>query len=318
MSGGAWTALAERGSLLGMRFTVWVYRCCGRRVSGWLALAIVSYFFVTDARGRRASRRYLARLYAAPGGAAALGHPPGLRDCFRQYREFSRCVLDRLAFALGEGDRFTVEVHGRDALATLHAAGQGAVLLGAHLGNFDALRALARRDGVVVNVVMFTRHAERINGLLRRLDPAAEVRVLEMDPAVPDTALRLRACVQRGEFVALLGDRVGATGRARIARASFLGRDATFPVGPFVLAAVLGCPVILIVGLRRGDGAYEVFVELLADRVPLAPRLRAASLPGLVRRYAGRLEAYCLRAPYQWFNFYDFWGEEPAARGSAP
>ena len=189
MSRGAWTGVAERGSLLGMRFTVWVYRCCGRRVSGWLALAIVSYFFVTDARGRRASRRYLARLYAAPGGAAALGHPPGLRDCFRQYREFARCVLDRLAFALGEGDRFTVEVHGRDALVALHATGRGAVLLGAHLGNFDALRALARRDGVVVNVVMFTRHAERINGLLRRLDPSAEVRVLEMDPAVPDTAL---------------------------------------------------------------------------------------------------------------------------------
>jgi predicted LPLAT superfamily acyltransferase len=316
VSRGTWTLVAERGSLLGMRFTVWAYRCLGRRASGWLALAIVSYFFVTDRRGRRASRRYLERLYATPGGAVALGHPPGLRDCFRHYREFARSILDRLAFALGEGDRFSVEVHGQDALATLRQGGQGAVLIGAHLGNFDALRALARRDGAVVNIVMFTRHAERINGLLRRLDPAAEVRVIHLDPAVPDTALRLRACVERGEFVALLGDRAGATGRARTARAPFLGRDAAFPIGPFVLAAALGCPVILIVGLRRGEAAYEVFAETLADRVPLAPRLRAESLPGLVRRYAGRLEAYCLRAPYQWFNFYDFWGEERAAGGA--
>ena len=56
---------------------------------------------------------------------------------------------------------------------------------------------------------------------------------------------------------------------------------------------------------------------MLTDRVPLAPRPRAESLPGLVRDYAGRLEAYCLRAPYQWFNFYDFWGDEQPAGGPA-
>ena len=317
MTRGAWTGVAERGSLLGMRFTVWAYRCLGRRVSIALTLLVVSYFFVTDARGRRASRRYLERLYAAPGGAAALGRRPGLRSCFRHYREFARSILDRVAFALGEGDRFAVEVHGGEALDLPREGGRGAVLIGAHLGNFDALRSLARRAGAVVNVVMFTRHAERINGLLRRLDPASAVRVIHVEPAAPDTALRLRACVERGEFVALLGDRVGHSARARFARAPFLGREAVFPVGPFLLAASLGCPLIFIVGLRRGEARYEVFAETLADRIPPAPRLRAQSLPGLVHRYAARLEAYCLRAPYQWFNFYDFWGEEPVPSSAA-
>jgi predicted LPLAT superfamily acyltransferase len=191
------------------------------------------------------------------------------------------------------------------------------VLVGAHLGNFDALRALAHRSGVVVNVAMFTRHAARINRLLRELDPTIDVRVLHLDPAAPDLALRLRACIDRGEFVAILGDRVGPGARARVVRVPFFGVEAPFPQGPFLLAGVLACPVLLIVGLRGGRDRYDVFVEPLADAipqlegaVPIAPRLRTERIRDLVATYARRLEAFCLRAPYQWFNFYDFWGDE--------
>jgi predicted LPLAT superfamily acyltransferase len=307
----SWTGVAERGSVLGMRLTIWVYRFFGPRVSAWFILPIVGYFFVTDRQGRRASRRYLERIHATPGGAAALGHRPGLRDCFRHYQQFGLTVLDRLAFTLGRADDFDVTLLGGEHVDAL-PAGRGAVLVGAHLGNFDALRALARRNRVVVNAVMFTQHAPRINALLRELSPDVDVRVLQLDPAVPDTALRLRACIERGEFVSILGDRVGPSGRPRVVRVPFLGAEAPFPQGPFVLAGVLGCPVFLIVGLRRGDGAYEIFVEPLADRVPSTPRERAERLPELVARYARRLEAFCLRAPYQWFNFYDFWGDETA------
>jgi predicted LPLAT superfamily acyltransferase len=305
-----WPQVAERGSLLGMRVTIWVYRSLGHRLSVWFVLPIVVYFFLTDPRGRRSSRRYLERLYAMPGGAAALGHQPGLLDCFRHYWQFALTVLDRLSFALGRADAYQVSLHGAEQLDALLATGRGAILVGAHLGNFDALRTLARRDGVVVNAVMFTRHAAGINRLLRELDPASAVRVIHIEPELPAAALRLRACVERGELVAILGDRVGASERARVVRVPFLGANAAFPQGPFVLAGILGCPIFLIVGLRRGHTAYEVYAERLADQVPAAPRLRAQRLPELVARYAERLEAFCLRAPYQWFNFYDFWGDD--------
>jgi predicted LPLAT superfamily acyltransferase len=313
-----WTAVTERGSILGMRLTVWVYRLFGRRISTWFIVPIVGYFFVTDRRGRRASRRYLERLYAAPGGARALGHRPGALDSLRHYLEFGRTVLDRLAFALGRGDAFHVVVHGREHFTALLAARRGAVLVGAHIGNFDALRALAHRQGVVVNIAMFTRHAARINRVLRELDPGVDVRVLHLDPAAPHTALELRRCIEAGEFVAILGDRVGSSSRARVVRVPFLGAEAAFPQGPFVLAGALGCPVLLIVGLRRGRTTYEVFAEPLVDHVPSVPRLRAERLPAIVADYARRLEAFCLRAPYQWFNFYDFWGDEAAPHGQAP
>lgn len=308
----SWTAVSERGSLLGMRFTIWMYRRVGHRLSAWLVTPIVAYFFLTDRRGRRASRRYLERLYTAPGGAHALGHRPGVLDGFRHYRHFALTVLDRVAFTLGRADGYEIVFHGGEHFEKLVAAGRGAVLVGAHLGNFDALRALARRHGIVVNAVMFTRHAARINALLKELDPDVDVRVVHLDAAAPDTAFRLRASVERGEFVAILGDRVGpGGGRARVVRVPFLGAAAPFPQGPFALAGVLGCPVLLMIGLRTGTAAYEVFAEPLVDHVPAAPRLRAERVPEVIARYARRLEAFCLRAPYQWFNFYDFWGDEP-------
>ena len=161
------------------------------------------------------------------GGAAALGHPPSLRDSFRHYREFGLAVLDRLRFTLGAED-IEIVLRGEECLAALIADKRGAILLGAHLGSFDALRVLAERTGVVVNVMMVTRHA-RINALLRRLNPAADLRVLEAGPGAGDTVFRLKACLERGEFVSILGDRIGGGARARVVACRSWACGAAFP-----------------------------------------------------------------------------------------
>jgi len=309
MTQAAWTTVHERGATVGLWLTTFVYRAFGRRLSEWFIVPIVAYFFLTDARGRRASRRYLERVHAHPAGARALGHPPRARDVFRHYHQFGVVTIDRLRFALGRGD-VDVVLRGREHFTPLLAARRGAVLLGAHLGSFDALRVLAAREGIAVNVLMVTRHAPRINAVLRRLNPDADVRVIEPGADAIETVARLRTCVGRGEFVAILGDRLTGGARARTVRAPFLGQSAPFPPGPFVLAASLGCPVLFMVALRRDPTTYEVFTETLAEAVRPPASQRRAYLAELTRRYAARLEAYCLEAPYQWFNFFDFWDEE--------
>jgi len=96
----AWYTKRERGSTLGLRITIWCYRRLGRPIARLLLYPIVAYFFLTDAAGRRASRRYLERLYADPAGARALGEAPGGRHIFRHYLEFGRSILDRAGFWL--------------------------------------------------------------------------------------------------------------------------------------------------------------------------------------------------------------------------
>src|SRR5262249_9668500 len=147
----SWASLAERGSLLGMRFIVSCYRLLGRRLCQLFILPVVLYFFLTDRRVRRASLRYLRRLYAFPGCREALGSRPNWRHSFLHYWTFGLSILDRVGFWLGRTDEFTFVFHGETHTRRLQQEGRGAILLGAHLGSFDALRALASQRQIIVN-----------------------------------------------------------------------------------------------------------------------------------------------------------------------
>jgi predicted LPLAT superfamily acyltransferase len=312
-AGPRWSQIAERGSLWGLRFTVWCYRAFGRGFTTALSHAIVAYFFLTDAAGRRASLAYLRRVHARAEGRAVLPRPPGTWESFLHYRSFALSIVDRLAIWFGHGEDFAYETHGVDYFDDLARQGRGAIVLGAHLGSFDALRLLASRTRIAVNVLMFTENANRINAVLRELSPDAEARVIRVTPDAVGAVFEVRRCLDRGEIVAILGDRIEPADRTRTARVRLLDGDVELPQAPFLLAHLLGCPVVLMIALRQGPGRYEVFAETLAERVRLPRHGRDEPVRELVARYAARLEHYCLRSPYQWFNFFDYWGDAASA-----
>jgi len=305
-----WSQVAERGSLWGMRITAWSYRWLGRHVCGALVHAIVAYFFLTDRKGRRASAAYLRRVYATPEGRATLGRPPGHWQSFLHYREFALSIVDRIGIWFGHVDDFNYEMIGEELLDRVAEEGRGAILIGAHLGSFDALRLLAERKKSIVNVLMFTANAERINTLFRELSPDMDARVIRVDPASVDSVFEIRECLRRGELVAILGDRVEPGDQNRTLPVSLFGDPVNLSGAPFVLAALLDCPVLMILAFREASGRYAVFAEKLADRVRLPRGEREQGVAGHLAAYAARLEFHCQRHPYQWFNFFDYWGDE--------
>ena len=317
MSGGAqasqWSRIQERGSLWGLRFTVRCYRILGRTLSLPLIYVVVAYFFATDPKGRAASRDFLARVQAClkdESPEVAQACPSGHRGSWWHYREFALSIADRVSLWGDPAGSFDFEFHGREHFDRIHSEGKGAIVLGAHLGSFDALRVLSEEDGVRVNALMYTRHAPRINEVFRELAPDLDVRVLPIAGDAATTVLRIRACIERGEHVAILADRIEPTDRHRVQRLDFLGAPAEFPKTPFLLAAVLGCPAVMVVALRKGSRRYEVVAELLADAYdgPESNRaVRSSRATELASAYVANLERQCFRAPRQWFNFYDFW-----------
>jgi predicted LPLAT superfamily acyltransferase len=304
-----WSRAAERGSMLGLRITVACYRLFGRSLSLVLVHGIVAYFFLTGRAQRRASRAYLRRVAAAPGGAAALGRAPDVWASFLHFRAFALSIFDRLALWCGREGELHFEVAGLEHYERLLRPTRGAIVVGAHLGSFDALRALADRDGRVVNVLMYTRNAPRINAMFRQLSPDAQLRVIQVDHDSMDTVLRIRACIDRGELVAMLGDRVEPADRGRNCTVSLLGGAVEIPQAPYLLAGLLGCPIFFMVALRERTAHYRVFAEVLAEQVRFGRGERDKRIRELAAAYAGRLERYCLAAPYQWFNFFDYWEE---------
>jgi predicted LPLAT superfamily acyltransferase len=310
-----WSRIRERGSMWGLRFTVACYRLLGPLLSLPLIHAVVAYFFLTDFKGRAASRCYLERIHtrSMKVNGDAPSWKPGTWESFLHYREFALSIADRVALWGGRESRFRFEFHGREHFDKLSEQKRGAILLGAHLGSFDALRVLSVQDRVTVNVLMYTRHAPKINEIMRKLSPAADVRVIHADPDPTRTAFDIRARVARGEWVAILADRVEPGDRGRTCSVEFLGAPATLPEAPFLLPVILGVPAILILALRSRRRRYDVYAEPLAEggeRVPVAKR--AARARDIACAYSRRLEHYCGLAHRQWFNFFDFWKDGEA------
>ena len=76
-----------------------------------------------------------------------------------------------------------------------------------------------------------------------------------------------------------------------------------------LLAGLLGCPLFLMLAVRGDDGCYRAYAEVLSERVVFERAERDKVVRELAAAYAGRLEHYILKAPYQWFNFFDYWND---------
>jgi len=313
MSGAApsshWAQHAERGSFLLMRLTAWGLRLIGRRGLRPLIFLIVLYFFAFGSAARANIRQYQQRL-ADWSRQPAL--QPSTRSVFAQFMAFGDSLLDKLDAWHGKLRWDTVTVDDPDRLGAQMQGSRGQILIGAHLGNLEVCRALAELGGhCTLNVLVHTRHAENFNRLMK--DAGAThlnlIQVSELDAA---TMMRLSACVERGEWLAIAGDRIPLHG-GRVADVDFMDAPARLPQGPYLLAGLLKCPLNVLFCTRRGTG-FRLVMERFADQVTWDRRTREGQLQAHAQRYADRLAQACLDTPLQWFNFFPFWNLDVSSR----
>ncbi|MGF6263384.1 glycosyltransferase family 2 protein [Paraburkholderia youngii] len=310
----AWWRIAERGSRLGMSLLALSCKLFGRRFTALWLHPVVAYFLVTGRAARAASGNYFAHLNAVAPSAEM--PRPGWLSAYRHMLAFAQSGFDKLAAWTGRVDDTDVTFDDPAAFEALIASGKGALVIGAHLGNLEMMRALAiRGDHAKVTAVVYTEHARRFNEVLAASNREFARHLLEVGDFGPETAVLMQQRIDAGELLVIVGDRVPAREAGRTTDAQFLGASAPFAQGPYVLAHALGCPVYLFFCLKERDG-YRMYFEPFAERIELPRRERAQHLAAWAQRYALRLEHYCRKAPYQWFNFFDFWASsERGANG---
>lgn len=291
-----WLSQSERGTVFALRVTSFWATLMGRRLSRPLVHLITAYYLVVSPRTREVSRDWLRRV---------TGETPRLRDLHRHLLTFVQVTLDRLYFARGVTQPFEIHRTGNDLLSEQVRSGQGAILLGAHLGSFEAMRASSHTEQFPLSIVGHWENARMINALLTSLDPDFPAQVIDTGNDPIGLALTLREKIEEGGVLAIMADRVGAGDKW--IEVDFHGEKARFATGPFLLASVLKCPVYLVCGLYFEPNRYELFCEPFAERIQLPRGNREAGLEKAVRQYAERLESYSRRAPNNWFNFFDFW-----------
>jgi len=291
-----WLDHRERGTRGAARFMKWLALRCGRRIARLALYPVCAYFLLFSPRARNASRRYLD---------LALGRRARVGDLWRHYFTFAATVLDRVYFLAGQFDRFEIEIQGLDTLRRTLANGRGCLLIGAHLGSFELLRNLAIEHQMRVSAVMYESNADKITDVLRSVN--SEIASGTIAPSSVDTVLRISERLEAGEIVAMLGDRFAGSEKRVMCR--FFGSQAPLPQGPLLLAQSLRAPVMLFVGLYRGGARYSVIFEPFCGEPSHGRATRTAWVQQSAQRYADRLEQLCRFAPYNWFNFYDFWGK---------
>lgn len=290
-----WMRRQERSNLAILRLMVWISLTFGRGMGRIVLHGIAAYFVLFAPAARRASRAYLRRV---------LGRWALWRDGFRHVFSFASTIHDRIYLLNDRFDVFDIQVHGGEALIESVRSQPGALLVGAHLGSFEVLRAMGRgKEGLKVAMMMYEQNARKINATLAAINPKAMQDIISLGQM--ESMLEARDKLDQGYLVGMLADR--SLGDDATHEVEFLGSPAAFPLGPWRMAAMLRRPVFLMAGLYLGGNRYELHFVELADFSKVERSGRDAAIREAVQRYADSLADLCHKAPYNWFNFFDFW-----------
>lgn len=299
-----WSDMGEWSMVWGMRFLLRVYLLLGRTVLQWFLYPVVSYYWLVNKSGRAASQAYLKRIAKLSPVSNLSGN---LFDSYRHFISFANAIIDKLAAWSGALTLADVDYQGRDGLLAQVKTGRGAILLGSHLGNLEVCRVIADLDASArINVLVHTKHAEKFNRLLKQTNANSALNLIQVTDIGAATSILLSDKIDNGELVIIAADRTPVSRNLRVSRARFLGGEALFPQGPFILASLLKCPVYTLFCLKQ-QGRQVIYFDHFSDSLTFPRKTREQALQQAIQRYAERLEQYCLMEPLQWFNFFDFW-----------
>lgn len=303
-----WAQAPESGSVLGMRLLLAVYRIGGIWPFRLLLAPVVLCYGLFHRRARRASRNYRTRMHDCNRAFPA----PRPWHCLRHFWNFADALLDKIVVWMGDLTREDVVLHGSHIIDELLATRRGALILISHLGNFEVCQALSRtRPGLRLTVLQHTANAVKFNRVLDEYTNKSRVELLQVTELGIATAMRLQQKIAAGEFVAVAADRV-AIANDRAIVCNFLDHPARFPLGPFALAVALEAPVLALNCIKL-DGRYHIHFEYLCRGGTVPRQQRSGRRQELAEAYVARLEHFCLLVPWQWYNFFPFWGADDAA-----
>lgn len=296
-----WTG-QSKGTPLGYRIFILVMRIFGVRAAYGLLHVVVPWYVITSSTSNAALRGYFARLRAIQPGIKGL-------SLAGSYRAFGRAIIDKVALRAGMEKRYTWEKSGRQHLVALLEAGQGGVLISAHLGNWELASHMLHDSPGKISVVLQDGEDDRIREAIEGSTASARFGTIALGNGI-EHLFRMTEALREGQVLCMHGDRFRPGARTRKAR--FLGAEAEFPAGPFALAAAQRVPVVIAFVVNTGPLHYTF---ICTEQIPAG-----SGSDVLFNRFVSELERAVLNYPMQWFNYYDFWrmtGSSPSGSTQA-
>ncbi len=297
-----------------IRFTVALVKHIPFPLLACMVYPVSFFYYICSPKARREAVRYQRQLIAFSGGKA-LRRP----NAYRQIESFSFELMQKVYAWSGKADLEEVIFHDDDVVTLKEelSRGKGALLITSHLGNMELLRCLASygetgvERQVPVTVVMDLNTTSHFNNTMGALNERFKMNIIPIADIGIESMEKMQDCLNRGGLVVLAGDRTSPAHPERNIRCSFLGKDAPFPYGSFMLAALLKLPVYFVFSLREKGNLfspkYNMFVHKAITDLDCPRKERKERVQALCVQFAQLLEHYCTDFPYQWYNFFNFW-----------
>lgn len=296
----SWQHQQERSTPLALKSIRWIALNLGRSTARLLLYPITLYFLLFAPVQRKSSLNYLRRV---------LNRKPSWLDAGRHIFCFAATILDRVYLMTGQFHRLDIRFPGDNIPRRYAGQGIGSILLGSHVGSYEVLRSYAvNKCPLPIKILMYEQHNPMIVETLNALNPSLSEMMIPLNSV--DSMLKVKEAVEQGFAVGLLGDRIMENKPRKNVRCKLLGGEVDLPSAPIVIAASLKVPVIVFFGIYRGGNRYDLHFEVLAEEIVLNPANRQRELARWMQKYADILERFIRSAPYNWFNFYDYWEDE--------
>lgn len=296
------------------RFMLWMVKSLPRPLVLCITVAVCFFFFLGARPINENSRKFFARLSKID------GKHYGFWDCYKRILSFAITMMERLYNFMGTRTLKDLEhLDDSEELFNRLRSGKGALILSSHLGNMESFRSMKKHDSEdslknlkIVPVADFS-GTSKFNDLLRELDPELMATVIDANDIGPDTIMYISDIVEHCGIVIIAADRISANSRDRILEAKFLGETVQLPEGPFTLASLIDAPIYTGFGIRKKNfslnSTYEFHVHHMKTSLHGPRASRKERILQLAQEFASLEELYCRTHPYQWYNFYNFWGQ---------
>lgn len=296
----SWHTQQERSNPLTLQLIKWIALNLGRPVARLLLYPITFYFLIFATEQRQASLLYLNRV---------LNRKPSYLDVAKHIHCFASTILDRVYLLTGQFEKLEILFPQENMPLKFSQQGTGCILLGSHVGSFEVLRSYGvRKCPLPIKILMYEGHNPMIVKILYALNSNISEMVIPL--GAPDSLLQVKDAVDAGSAVGMLGDRIMEMDSNKTGHCTLLDKDIELPVAPILIAASLKVPLIAFFGIYLGGNRYQIHFELLSEKITLDRNNRQQDLDYWLQQYANIMEKHIKQAPYNWFNFYDFWQEK--------
>lgn len=276
------------------------------------------FFFVFSPRVRKDCRNYQKHLQHFTDVKQITKTPKKILS-YPQILSFSCCIVEKMEGWLGKIKFKQIEYQNDDIESILEDLRQnkGVFVITSHLGNMELLRSLSENNEklvgrqVPVYVIMDTKITPSFSATLNSINNKVNVNIIDAANIGPDSMVILMEAIEKGALVVIAGDRTPSNNRDKVLKQEFLGEQANFPYGVFLIPFLLKSPVYYMFGLREKISIlypkYKVYIEKSKVDFNCSRAEREEKIKECCKEFVEKLEKFCVRYPYQWYNFFNFW-----------